>query len=441
MEFLGIKGKTWMNIILAVFIVGLILYIIPPILFDLKYILSWTLILLSILFYAIVYYKTKDLFHPVGIFSLILIFTVGVANFNLSYIQSPWTGKTWLAIVCTYVSFLIGYFVMKWIQGKKRIPNISFDVKNKKSFLQYIYGLFIVCFLAYILEVFESGFQLPIFSNEQGSYKEFGIKFVHYLTVSLALVNYFITLYFFKYRKINKLLITIYIISFIAIVTLLSRQLLILLVLMTVISYHYIVKKIKIQQLSILLLGGLIAFTLLGNLRSNSGQYILIVAKMVEGVDSPLVGWLYSYIAINYENLNYYINHFTDMHYGAVSFFPLFAFTLTKQFVQVDVTQYYKDPNFTTSTMMYDFYLDFGLAGTIIFPVIIGALSYYLYNQLKEKKSIYTVTLYAMVAHNLFFVFFINFFANTSWVFYLGLVFLLILVTTDNRLLRTVQKR
>lgn len=192
-------------------------------------------------------------------------------------------------------------------------------------------------------------------------------------------------------------------------------------------------KKIKLKHLSILLLVGLIIFSVLGNLRSNSASYILHVGHIIDGVDSPIFVWVYLYLSMSYENLNFYINNFNDMYFGVITFFPLFAFTLTKQFVQPNLAQYLPNPNMTVSTMMYDFYLDFGLLGTFFFPILIGAIAFYSYYLLKSSFSINTLIIYSMILHNLFFVFFINFFSNTTWIFHIGVLVLFILYTSTDK--------
>lgn len=432
-NFLHQRNKIIVNMFIIIFIIALLGYIVPPILYDIKYIFPWTIILLGVGIYLFLYYRTKDLFHPVAIFSVVLITTVGISNFKLSHIQSDWSAKTWIVIIGTYTSFLMGYLLMKLLQKKMPTPKVMVDEVMESKFLKFMYILFGLCILAYIAELIKSGFHLPIFSKSTGSYKHFGIPFVHYLTVTLAFVNYLISVYFFKYKKINKYLIIIYVVSLVSVFTLLSRQLLIFLIVITIVSCHYMYKKIKLIHISVLLLLGLIIFSILGNIRSNSALYILQVGKIIEGVNSPTFAWVYLYFSMSYENLNYYINHFHDLYYGVNTFFPLFAFTLTKKYVQPDLLQYLPDVNLTVSTMMYDFYLDFGIVGIIIFPFLIGALSYYCYNILRNRFSINSVMFYSMIAHNLFFVFFVNFFANTTWVFHIGVIILFILFTSKDR--------
>jgi oligosaccharide repeat unit polymerase len=414
------------NLLLVGLIIFFALSIIPDILFSTKYILPWALITTSLAIYGFTIFKTKDVFNPVGIFSLIWIFTIGLSNFKLSAWQTNWSTKMWVVVSLVYLSFLLGYFLVRRMKIGKETSFLSGEPSEEK-FKKFIYILFIVCFIAYIADVAKSGF-LPIFAQEMGAYKAFGIRFVHYFTVSLVLVNLLITLYYFKYKKISKMFILIYIISFLCTFTLLSRQLLILLVVTTVITVHYLFKKIKITHLGLIMLVGFIGFAILGNLRSNSANYIIEVGRMTGGVDSPIFTWLYLYLGYSYENLNYYINNFNDLFWGSISFFPVFAFTLTKGFIQTDLIKFLPYSDLTTGTMAYDFYLDFGIIGVIVLPLLIGGLSSFMYSKLKQN-SFFSVIFYAMIAHNLLFAFFINFFANTSWVFYIGILTIFIFYT------------
>lgn len=410
---------------------SLVLAFIPSILFSTKYIFPWSLIILGFGIFLFTYYKSKDIFHPIGIYSLMWITTIGLSNFKLSNLQGEWSSKMWIVVFFVYSAFILGYYISSRFSKdvSKKLGN-QIDLVDQNKFRRFIYILFAICFISYIAEVIESGF-LPLFNRDPASYKEFGIRFVHYLTVSLVFVNCLITVYIIKYKKLDKALSIIYILAILAVITLLSRQLLIFLAVITLIIIHYLYKKIKLLHLSLVAILGLIVFSVLGNIRSNGGAYILQVGEIVEGVD-PIFAWLYLYFGFGYENLNYYINNFHDLFYGTVTFFPVFAFTLTKGLIETDLSGYLVSPHLTTSSMAYDFYLDFGLLGTIIFPLIIGFITSKIYRKLQQNKSIYNVLLYSMIAHNLLFVFFVNFFANTSWFFNLFILIVLILITNNS---------
>jgi oligosaccharide repeat unit polymerase len=419
--------------ILNIVLIGLILFfmvsILPDILFSTKYTLSWVLIIIGIAIYSFSIIKTNDIFNPVGIFSLVWIVTIGISNFRLSAWQSNWSVKMWFVVTIFYLSFLLGYFLISKLTIHRVYKFIDGE-PSENNYKRFIYILFFVCFGAYLAEVMKSGF-LPIIASGTGAYKEFGIRFVHYFTVTLVLVNILITLYYFKFKTINKWFIIIYIVSFLSIFTLLSRQLLIFLILITVLSFHYLYRKIKITHLGLILLIGFIAFALLGNLRSNSSSYILEVGRMIEGVESPIFAWLYLYLGYSFENLNYYINNFDQIFWGTNTFFPIFAFTLTKQFIETDMTQFFPYVDLNTSTMAYDFFLDFGVFGVVLFPLLIGGLSAFIYSKV-NRSSFYSVIIYTMIAHNLLFVFFVNFFSNTAWFFHMAIIILFIFYTKNN---------
>jgi oligosaccharide repeat unit polymerase len=416
----NISFKYILSLVIVVIVLVLGINISPKFIFDIKYSVSWFLIFASVLIYILIYKKSKDIFHPVGLFSFIWLFTVGLANFKLSEIQTDWSLKMWLAVSFTYISFLFGYFIADYIKYRNN-KWLSKGKIDSNIFIKIIYILFFICFIAFTAEVIHSG-SVPIFSNSTSAYKDFGIQFVHYLTVSLSLVNYLILIYYFTYKKINASLIILFMISLSAVISLLSRQLIIFLILISVISFHYLVKKISLRYILIFTFIGLIAFTTLGNIRTNSSNYIFQVGQIKEGVNSSLFAWLYLYLGMGFENLNHYINNYNDLFFGARTFYPVFAFSLTKEFIEFDYSQFLPSQYFTVSTLIYDFYLDYGLFGVIFFSFIIGLLTRKIYINLIEKQNISYVILYSMFAHNIVFIFFVNFFSNTTWIFQLGIL-------------------
>jgi oligosaccharide repeat unit polymerase len=429
-----LKPFNFNNKIVYIVIVGLILSLVffftPSFLFSTKYLLPWAIIALGFGVFLFTYYKSKDIFHPIGIFSLMWITTIGLNNFKLSNLQADWSFKMWIVVFFVYISFILGYFLNSKFSKETTKPKTSVFEIDQNKFKIFIQILFAICFISYVAEVIESGF-LPLFNRDPAGYKEFGIRFVHYLTVTLVFVNCLITVYFIKYKTFDKVLSLLYILSLLSVVSLLSRQLLIFLGVITLVIIHYLYKRIKLLHLSLVAMVGLIVFSLLGNIRSNGANYILQVGEIVDGVD-PIFAWLYLYFGFGYENLNHYINNFNDLFYGTVTFFPVFAFTLTKGFIESDITQFLVSPHLTTSSMAYDFYLDFGIAGTIIIPLLIGMITSIIYKKLRSNLSVYNVLFYSMFAHNLLFVFFVNFFSNTSWFFNLFVLILLVLVTSNS---------
>jgi len=429
--------KTYLNmkVIINIVLLGLLIIlginVFPRVVFSLDYTIPWLLILLGFGIFLFFYFKKKDIFHPVGIFSLIWFATIGLSNFKLSNLQSDWSLKMWLTVAFTYLFFVLGFYLSK----KLKLSFLT-DLQEKASidkvrFEKFIQILFIICFLTYIVEVIQFG-ALPIFSESTRAYKDFGIQFVHYLTVSLVIVNFLIIVHYLKYKEFNIPFFVYFLLSTLAIVSMLSRQLIIFLFIVIVVAINYLAKRFKLNLILFIGIIALLIFNLLGNMRTNSAHYILQVGQMKEGVDSPLFAWLYLYLGMGYENLNYYINNFDQMFYGARTFLPIFAFTLTKGLIDYDYGKFLPSEYFTTSTLAYDFYLDFHLVGVILFPLLIGLLSGVIYKRLEESKDVTNVLLYSMFVHNLVFIFFINFFSNTTWFFQFCLILLFIVITNQS---------
>jgi oligosaccharide repeat unit polymerase len=403
-----------------VIIIGLFTYFIfPPFLFSAHFISGWLLIFLGFGIFGFSYYKSRDIFNPIGIFSVVWLSTIGLATFRLSHLQAKWGGKTWAVVLGGYLAFLIGSYLAHYISKRKRVRTL-FKSKvtqiDSRRMEKFILVLFIICFGSYIIDVIGSGY-IPILAHKTSAYHYFGVHFIHYITVSIPLVNYLIIIYFLINKKIKLWMGILFIVAFLVLVSMMSRQNIIFLIIISIVTINYLYKRFKLLYILYILPVVLILFGIMGNMRSNSSTYIFQVGQINNHVHSSLFAWFYLYFAMSFENLRNYIENYHHLFYGAKTFFPVFAFTLTKKYIPTDFSQYLSNPYFTVSTMFYDFYLDFGYVGIIVFPLLIGLISMLIYQSLRKEKSLKTVIFHSFIIHNLIFSFFINFFSNTTWFF------------------------
>ena len=73
----------------------------------------------------------------------------------------------------------------------------------------------------------------------------------------------------------------------------------------------------------------------------------------------------------------------------------------------------------TTLTMFYDAYYDFGVIGVLVFSCLLGAVCFFLVEQLKEMKNPLGYVFYGQMAIYMMLSFFTTWFSNpTTWFYF-----------------------
>lgn len=381
----------------------------------------------GILLYYYFYNKNnRDVFNPLGTFSFIWLFCIGVSNLELSDYQRAWPLKMWMVVLLSWIAFIIGGFLAELLAkktaGKDRAPEKNQILWERKPFRKLIILLSVITIASYIYEVFRCGY-IPILSENLSAYKDFGVRYIHYLTISLPLVCLLIFLYSMQHGM-DKLLNILFIIELACTISIVSRQALLFLIVTMLVVYNYSRRKIKIYRLACALFIAVVLFSLMGYVRKQNLEYLYYVGEMNARVPKSIFGWPYLYISMSFENLKKLVSSNPLLEYGKHMFFPLFAFTLTKsKIVYRNTADFLVSPLFTASTYLYDVYLDFGFAGIIVLPLILGFISSFLYSRaISDRKNNLYLLLYCLVFHNVAFAFFSNLFSATFIVFYLAII-------------------
>lgn len=380
---------------------------------ETKYITAAFVFFLSIAIFLHYYAKNKDVFNPDGVFSFIWLFSVSLSQFRLSIMQFEWSLLVWFVVISSWVSYLLGSQIVDLTikNTNSNITNLNQNRLNKKKLKQGITLLFFISIASFILEVVVAGY-VPILSSNMGAYRSFGISFVHYNTVSMAVVVLLSFYYLVNYKK-DKRIAMILLIGLVQIISIVSRQLLIFVFFGGVLIYHYKKRALTLKSLSISVLVSFSIFGAMGLLRNQSLDYLYYVAQIKPGVEKNFLMWPYLYLSMGFENLRNLIMSDVDFTFGRLILEPLWALTRIKtMFLNINLGQYNTIPEFNVSTFLRDFYLDFGLIGTLFFPFIIGIVSKFVYRKI-PKSDIY-LFVFIFVLHNLTFSFFVNFYSNTS---------------------------
>lgn len=348
--------------------------------------------------------KNKNILSPTFIFNFIWFITLLLYEFKLSYIQQDLSSRTIICFLCCILGFNVFFFFFKLIKVKllKIKFNPKFSIDRKVKIAKYI------AIVIFIIEViYSKGFPLlwkVIGSNK--NYFDFGIPSLNGAFYGLIICLGAYSLFTKSKDKY---------IYFIMGILIISRQVLLSMILEGIVFaiYH---EKIKINPKKIIIIGILtvIGFTMFGNFRSGSNVMndVFQAKEKYKNLPSSFK-WVYSYMTFSVSNFNNLVS-ITDggVNHGA-SMLTDFMPTVFLEAINIKPTFnefYLISLNYNVSTYLPSIYLDFGIAGIIIFNAFIAFLGYQLYYRMKNDKSIKNILMYSIFIHNIIFLFFINMF-------------------------------
>lgn len=403
------KAINFPNINILIYIIILVfLGVIIAILVDPKVNLTIIFLLFGVLVFFLCYFRYKDIFSPIGLFSLFWFSAIGLSNLKLSTYQSEFTSILWLVLLLGGFSYLMGAgcfdvlsrksFVV--YQNKYGLLKHRFAAMvNRKRLARSIVILFIMCFSAFLYEAYQAG-GLPILAEDKlYAYVNFAQHYIHYLTISLVIVCGLISLYFSLFGFILWMLI-LFILSLLSLVATLARWEVIWALFVFLIPYHYLGEKITLRKTIIYMVPILSLIVMLGSLRTIHAGLDYI--NRIGGIELPpalyIFSWPYLYFATSIENLQQEIIYVAKYGYdfGIHTFLPLLAFSGLKSIVHIPY--YAVSTGFNTGTFLQPFYRDFGIIGVIVFPFMIGFALSYIYLKIRTtKKPILWIMLYSVL--------------------------------------------
>lgn len=372
-----------------------------------------------------------------GLFSLIWFGSISLACLRIHPNQVEWSYITWLCIAVVYPVFTIG-FNLSSISNINRTNRhtIDYDKKSIITILTYFSILIEISFVADIL--FSKG--IPIISSSMSAYKDFGMPYVHYITVSSGLFPG-LTYICFKVTNLsftkNKILIfqTVFIsmIPFLIV----SGQLIILEFIILFFAFViYGQKEQKISYFKLLVTGFviiLIYIVYVALFRKQNSLYLISTFNLPGNPNKIEVSlWrLYLYIAFNFDNFNYLVDHLTSFSYGLNTFNPVLVFTAAKGLIPdslINNEAFRLLPTYNTYPFIYDGYRDFGVSGIVFNVLFIGILSGSIEHNARTKISPFNGILYCLLLYSICICFFISEFSQPVFWVYVAILFVLSVV-------------
>lgn len=371
--------------------------------------------MLAIVFYLLIYVKSKDALHPLAIGVFIWFLTASLSNVQQFYDDSLQDIISPLTNFCIFIS---GFsFSLPFLLSKK-LDKSQFKMQALyyTGFYKLLFNIVILVSLVAFLIRFNSIILTPpLLFGSSADLKNTvpqAIPFLNYFDIAtpyLALLCFFELRYSINFSKTRKKLLIFYI-GYAVISALLykvSRGEFLIFVL-GFLYLLFIAKKISFNFTRIFIVLSLVSlFLYVGALRISEGSRVS--TQFGDGGLNIILSQIYTYVAMNFQNLNILVNSNLEPTYiwGSLKFFLKIFFNGLYEKNNIDLTDY-TTSFFNAKTFIYYFYNDLGVAGIIIYPLIIGLILQLIYN--KAAKDIKYYLLLACLMKAIIFMFFGNYF-------------------------------
>lgn len=441
------------------------------------------LIFAAAFLYLTEYRRTRSTLNLRGLLALGLLGGEGVARFQLSRLSTDWTTETWLSFYLFYLIFdlsaqlaeqagtagadrrvsvsavstavdsasdgvrdagvLNGYpgteeeELAEMMDGKCGHGRPAMGEKTGPDLRYFRYalvGLLAISWAAFLFEARRLGF-VPLFTvDTPHAYSYFHVKGVHYFT-TLAVLTPAVTMLYLSARRKQGLGPDV--------LAFLGLLLPILLTLLMVSRFQFMISVIlavfvallsgrhyKLWQLLLLLALMIAAYVFITIERAHSVEYLNGIFEMKDPSTPIFITQPYMYIANNYDNFNVMTRELTVHAHGLRMLYPFVTLSGLKFFVP-SLAQgfplFVTKEELTTVTMLYDAWYDFGLAGIVLFAVVLGLVSGAVSRAHRKDRNPFSALLYAQLAFYYLVSFFTTWFSNPATWFYLGISFVLYL--------------
>lgn len=373
--------------------------------------------------------KNRKIFSPSFIFNTIWFVTLSLYQLKLSYIQQDLSNKTVFIFYVCVLSYNITLILLNLIESKrkdketknskmpKKIFNFIREIKSKvyniltsRTVEKKVKIAKYIAIIIFIIEVICSkGVPLvwKIIGNGK-TYFDFGIASLHGAFCGLVICLGAYSLFSKSRDKFIYLAMGILIIS---------RQILMSMILEAIVFEIYSNKKNlkkSIIKILIILIIGIIGFTLLGNFRSGNNIMHDVFQAKEQYKDLPsTLKWIYSYMTFSISNFN----NLVGMTPGAINYGTSMLTELLPTVVmnlinleEIHTFNHLVSLNYTVSTYLPNIYLDSGIVGIGIFNMLLAFIGYKSYINMKKEESAKNILLYSIFVHNIIFLFFTNMF-------------------------------
>ncbi len=389
-------------------------------------------ILLAVCEYLYYYRKEKKLLQLEAVFALFWTGGMGLSAMKLSKLAGDWELVTWLSFVLVYPAFILGYESTAALEIKRSAKRRNVERQEisreqmSRRLLHCIYAVLLVSAAGFLLEAAVLK-EVPLFSDKPHAYSYFHLSGVHYFTVSSIFVLPLSVLYRKVRGKLSRrewLRLGLCSLAALAVPILcVSRFQLMLAVLLSVCVAVVCWPGLRLRYVFFVLAMLVPVYVGLTIARNHDVAYLNGIFEMKNAATPIFITQPYMYVANNYDNFNCLVKELPAHTLGLRQLFPVFALTGLK-FIKPELVSfpiYITKTELTTVTLIYDAYYDFGLAGVLLFGILLGAACKKADALWERGKNPVALLFYAQIAMYLVFSFFTTWFSNPTTWFWLAL--------------------
>jgi len=374
--------------------------------------------------------KHRDIFAPWRLYIYAHGTVLSVSFLYLHEAMEPLKTITWLVILGSAFAYFAGHIVTNLILQPDKVACAASSPKIKWNVVFFfIVAYFFVYIIAYAFHA--SRITIPIFSHAEGGtrLKFFGVNYYSMLVLlSLPLGSMLL----YSYRKFSvqgwqkkMAFVSFEVLMALSFLFLLNRNSILWLIVLIVAVRHYCVKAFsgKLVFISVFLFAGLLYLAAASRLGHSYEKFFKNKALM-----EVVAKTFYTYPANNVWNLDYNMHPKPDQFthpqtYGFEFFSPFFDMVGVSPGMRkglgwddLFMRQSTKIKNYNTVMYQYHLWKEFGFAGVILVPFVVGMVFCFLYHKMRIEKSIFLVWIYGQIMFTLLMSFMIPFwYFNMGW--------------------------
>lgn len=369
---------------------------------------------IALILYSLVYVQSRDIFHPLGIGATLWLMACALANCNILFDYSLQIDLSLQTNICMLVASFSFVFPVFFTQKKHSMLNaqrINYGRVYRVTFNFIIYSIFISFIIRFNANIFSPSLFFGQSEDLKNSVPE-ALPFVNYidiLTPYMAILSFMELKFSLSLSQRRRFFLILYIIFSLisALVYKISRGEFLIFAL----AYIYILLALsnKVINCRKMILIAIFSATFISIGAIRLSNYSRASMQFGDGPFNVMLSQLYTYIAMNFQNLNSLINSYSEPTFvwGSLKFIlkPFFWNDYDTSSLGI---QDYSVLFFNAKTFIYYFYSDLGMAGVIFYPFIIGVVIQFFYN--KACGDIKYYVLIASLMKAIVFMFFGNYF-------------------------------
>ena len=367
----------------------------------------------------------KKSINPVCFYPIVWLTVLLLFQLRYSYVLLEMNNKTLVYLLLSCLFFTLPAAV-SWSKKKYYLNVFTFRKLYNTQGIAVFWALFVLFSIA----VFGMFPFFIFFGVNVARYTEWGFSGFHGLLNAILMSYAIIKFGLYLITKENSHL-KIALLCLLWPMLLLTRQMIMSLFVQFIFVYYYI-KGIKARvffKLGVFFVLIIIAFGLLGNLRDSGGEEMFYsLAAPTENYPRFLPSgflWLYIYVTSPINNIVYNIDNYPLLQFSiGDAFSGLLPSPLRALLPERDNDFVLVNEALNVASSHVNFLEGFGFFGSLFYQLILGFIITMFYIRYKMSDDIKYSFIMAVLAHNIVFSFFVDFFTNLVFLFQIVFIYL-----------------